>query len=132
MKLLGALAAAAALALANPHPGFAQTPEEVKALGKQVETLRAGQRDIEGELQGLRVLLQSMGDAPPPPLENVVVGVEGAWAPSKESHGHLPLDQRRHFCFVPGSHKDEETFHLLRSQRGQIVRLLLWIVIRIA
>ncbi len=104
MKLLGALAAAAALALANPHPGFAQTPEEVKALGKQVETLRAGQRDIEGELQGLRVLLQSMGDAPSPPLENVVVGVEGAWAKGEKTARLTIIEFTDYQCPVCSRH----------------------------
>lgn len=85
MKQLAALAALAALALVAPYPGFPETGEELKALGKEVEALKEGQKAIERDLQRVRVLLQAGPLAPPSELGNVVLSVQGAWAKGEKT-----------------------------------------------
>ncbi len=60
--------------------GFAQPGDELKALRKDIETLKQGQTAIQKELQDIKSILQPRPTAAAPPQE-VVVSVDGA--PSK-------------------------------------------------
>lgn len=57
------------------HAGFAQTTEELKALTKDLEALKEGQRNIQKELEAIKNLLTGR-QAPPEPQE-VVLSVDG-------------------------------------------------------
>ena len=64
------------------HSGFAQPADELKALRKDIETLKQGQTAIQKDLQEIKGLLQPRPTAAAPPQE-AVVSVDGA--PSKGS-----------------------------------------------
>ena len=64
------------------HSGFAQPADELKALRKDIETLKQGQTAIQKDLQDIKGLLQPRPAAAAPPQE-AVVSVDGA--PSKGS-----------------------------------------------
>ena len=99
------LVALAVLILISPSPALPESSEDLKALGREIAELRAGQKAIQRDLQRLRVILHAMGEAPPLEPENVVVGVDGAWAKG-ESAARLTIIEfadyqcpmcRRHF-----------------------------------
>jgi protein-disulfide isomerase len=54
---------------------FAQPTEELKALTKELETLKEGQKNIQKELEAIKSLLTGRQALPPPPQE-VVLSVE--------------------------------------------------------
>ena len=58
---------------------YAQTPQDVEALKKQIEALAAGQKAIEGQLREIRALLQAQ--TKPLTVPDVLLNVDGA--PSK-------------------------------------------------
>ena len=67
-------------ALVSPPPGSAQTSDEVKALRKDVETLRDGQAAIQRDLQEIKRLLQARPAAPAAaaaPPQEVVLSLDG-------------------------------------------------------
>lgn len=64
------------LFFSNPHIGFTQTSEELKALRKEIETLKQGQSAIQKELQEIKSLLRGRVAAPPPKPQNVVLSVK--------------------------------------------------------
>lgn len=67
-------------ALVSPSPGIAQTSDEVKALRKDVETLRDGQAAIQRDLQEIKRLLQTRppAAAAAAPPQEVVLNLDGA------------------------------------------------------
>jgi protein-disulfide isomerase len=67
-------------ALVSPPPGIAQTSDEVKALRKDVETLRDGQAAIQRDLQEIKRLLQTRppAAAAAAPPQEVVLNLDGA------------------------------------------------------
>ena len=56
--------------------GFAQSSDELKALRKDLESLKQGQSDIQKELQEIKTLLRGRVAAPPPEPQNVVLSVK--------------------------------------------------------
>jgi len=64
------------LALVHIPPGFTQTSEELKALRKELETLKQGQSAIQKELQEIKSLLQGRAATPPPAPQNVVLNIK--------------------------------------------------------
>ena len=84
MKYLVALTALAALTLFAAHPGFSQTSEELKALSKEIEALKQGQKSIQSDLQELKTLLRTRqapaAAQPPSPSQprTVMISVDGA------------------------------------------------------
>lgn len=88
-RALGAWMVAGVVLLALAKPGAPQPGDDLRAIGKEIEALKAGQTAIRKELDEIRGLLQAPQAAPPrraqaaPPIEpsNAVVSVEGA--PSK-------------------------------------------------
>jgi protein-disulfide isomerase len=64
------------LALFHIPPGFTQTSEELKALRKEIETLKQGQSAIQKDLQEIKSLLQSRAATPPPEPQNVVLNLK--------------------------------------------------------
>jgi len=78
MKKLAALAALAALILFDTQPGFTQSSEELKALRKEIESLKEGQRAMQKDLQEIKNLLQARPAAPPAEPQNVVLNVAEA------------------------------------------------------
>ncbi len=76
--LLAALAAATMMLWAQP--GFTQPADELKALRKDVETLKEGQRAIQKQLQEIKSLLQAKptAAAPGPAPQEVVLSLDGA------------------------------------------------------
>ena len=99
------LAVLAVLVIISPSPAFPESSEDLKALGREIAALRAGQKAIQRDLQQLRVVLHAMGEAPPPAPETLVLGVDGAWAKG-ESAARLTIIEfadyqcplcRRHF-----------------------------------
>ena len=69
---------ALALALLSPPPGIAQTSDELKALRKEVETLKDGQAAIQRDLQEIKRLLQARPAAAAAPPQEVVLNLDGA------------------------------------------------------
>jgi len=57
--------------------GFAQTADEIKALRKDVDTLKEGQAAVQKELQEIKGLLRARPSAAAPSAE-AVVSVDGA------------------------------------------------------
>jgi len=80
MKRLSVLVAAlVTLALADAQAGFSQTSDELKALRKDIESLREGQTTIQKQLQEIQTLLRSGRPASPTPeAQNVVLSVDAA------------------------------------------------------
>ena len=64
------------LLLSNPQIAFTQTSEELKALRKELESLKQGQSAIQKELQEIKTLLRGRVAAPPPEPQNVVLSVK--------------------------------------------------------
>ena len=56
--------------------GFAQSSDELKALRKDLESLKQGQSDIQKELQEIKTLLRGRVATPPPEPQNVVLSVK--------------------------------------------------------
>ncbi len=104
MKYLVALTALAVLTLFSAHPGLAQTSEELKTLGKEIEALKEGQKAIEKDLRELKTLLHAGRVAPPSELENVVLSVEGAWAKGEKTAGLTVIEFMDYQCSVCGQH----------------------------
>ncbi len=90
MKRLIAWTALVAVALMSPHAGLAQTREELDALKKEIEALKAGQTGLRKDLQEIKDLLRQApqaGQAPTPVQpqvsatarpQDLYVSVEGA------------------------------------------------------
>ncbi len=57
--------------------GFAQDADDLKALRKEMDTLKEGQSAIQKELQDIKQLLQARPTAARPP-QDAVVSVDGA------------------------------------------------------
>lgn len=64
------------LSLCSAQPGLTQTSEELKALRKEIETLKQGQSAIHKELQEIKTLLRGRVATPPPEPQNVVLSVK--------------------------------------------------------
>ena len=64
------------LLLFGSQAGFAQTNEELKALRKEIESLKQGQSAIQKELQEIKTLLRGRVATPPPEPQNVVLSVK--------------------------------------------------------
>ena len=107
MKRLAALTALAALALVVPYPGFPQTSEELKALGKEIEALKEGQKAIARDLQELKTLLPAGRVIPPSEPENVVLSVEGAVAKREKTAGLTIIEFMDYQCPVRSRHFGE-------------------------
>lgn len=58
------------------QPGFTQSSDELKALRKDLESLKQGQSEIQKELQEIKTLLRGRVAAAPPEPQNVVLGVK--------------------------------------------------------
>jgi hypothetical protein len=58
--------------------GFAQPTDEIKALRKDVDTLKEGQTAIQKDLQDIKKLLQARPTVAARPAQEAVVSVEGA------------------------------------------------------
>ena len=54
------LAVLAVLVLISPSPAFPESSEDLKALGREIAALRAGQKAIQRDLQQLRVILHAV------------------------------------------------------------------------
>jgi hypothetical protein len=78
MKRPVAVAALAALTLSYTAPGFAQSSTDLKALNKEVQALKEGQKAIQQDLQGIKTLLRARPAAAPVVPQNVVLSVDGA------------------------------------------------------
>lgn len=75
-KYVTALFSFILLPLFLPQPGFTQSSEELKALRKEIETLKQGQSAIQKELQEIKSLLRGRTATPPPEPQNVVLSVK--------------------------------------------------------
>ena len=64
--------------LFDTQPGFAQSSEELKALRKEIESLKEGQRTMQKDLQEIKTLLRARPPSPPAEPQNVVLNVDGA------------------------------------------------------
>ena len=78
MRKLVVLTALVALTVLSAHPGLAQTSEELKALRKVVEGLKAGQTAIQKDLQDIKSLLQARPGPSPAQPQSVVLDTDGA------------------------------------------------------
>ncbi len=70
------------LVFLHVQPGFAQSNEDIQTLKKDVESLKAGQKAIEKELQDLKKLLQAR-QAPPAPAPFKETEIDIDHAPAK-------------------------------------------------
>ncbi len=84
MRKLVVLTVLAALTLVSAHPGLAQTSEELKAMSKEIEALKQGQKSIQSDLQELKTLLRAR-PAPAQPQAaaaaragGLVISIDGA------------------------------------------------------
>lgn len=59
-------------------PAFPQPNEELKAVRKEIESLKEGQAAIQKELREIKTLLRARPAAATVGLQNVVLSVEGA------------------------------------------------------
>lgn len=75
-KLLRISLGLSILLLFGSQAGFAQTNEELKALRKEIESLKQGQSAIHKELQEIKTLLRGRVATPPPEPQNVVLSVK--------------------------------------------------------
>jgi len=75
-KLLRISLGLSILLLFGSQAGFAQTNEELKALRKELESLKQGQSDIQKELQEIKTLLRGRVATPPPEPQNMVLSVK--------------------------------------------------------
>lgn len=78
MKKLTALAVLTGLTFLSTPPGFAQSSKDLKALNKEIEALKEGQKAIQKDLQEIKTLLRSRPTAAPAVPQNVVLNVDGA------------------------------------------------------
>ncbi len=83
MRTFVVSAALAALTFLSAHPAFAQTGEELKALSKEIEALKQGQKSIQSDLQELKTLLRARPAPAQPqaaaaPAQEAVLSVDGA------------------------------------------------------
>lgn len=69
LTILGAIL----LIFFSTQPGFTQSGDDLKALQKEVEALREGQKRIQRELDAIKNLLR--GRQAPPPFQPVVLSV---------------------------------------------------------
>ena len=76
-KYVTALFSFILMSLFSSQSGFTQTTEELKALRKELETLKQGQSNIQKELQEIKTLLRGRVPAPPPEPQNVVLEIKG-------------------------------------------------------
>ena len=76
MKILSLLFALTSLTFLHPQTGFAQSGEELKALRKDIESLKQGQSAIRKELEEIKTLLRGRVATAPPEPQNVVVSVK--------------------------------------------------------
>ena len=104
MKQVAVLVALVGSALVSSCPGFAQSTEELKALGKETEALKEGQKTIARDLQQLRMLLQAGREAPPSDLKDVVLSVEAAWAKGEKTAGLTIVEFMDYQCPVCSRH----------------------------
>ena len=56
--------------------GITQSTEELKALRKELETLKQGQAAIQKDLEEIKTLLRGRVATPPPEPQNVVLNVK--------------------------------------------------------
>ena len=75
-KLLRISLGLSTLLLFGSQAGFAQTNEELKALGKEIESLKQGQSAIQKDLEEIKTLLRGRVATPPPEPQNVVLSVK--------------------------------------------------------
>ncbi len=66
------------LAVSFPQPAFAQSSEELKALRKEIEELKEGQKAIQKELGAIKGLLRARQAPRRAAPTNVVLSVDGA------------------------------------------------------
>jgi len=78
VKTFAALAVLVGLTLSAPHPGFAQAPDELKALRQEIEALKGWQAAIQKELQEIKQLLRARPAPVPTEPQNVVLSVDDA------------------------------------------------------
>ncbi len=67
------------LVFLQAYPGFAQNTEDIQTLKKDVESLKAGQKAIEKDIQDLKKMLQAR-QAPqaPPPFKEAEIDIDHA------------------------------------------------------
>jgi protein-disulfide isomerase len=75
-KLLTSFIGFILLPLYFTQTGFTQSSDELKALRKDLESLKQGQSDIQKELQEIKTLLRGRVATPPPEPQNVVLSVK--------------------------------------------------------
>jgi len=79
VKKLPVLVVVIALTLWGAQPGLTQAPsDDLKALKKEMQSLKEGQAAIQKELQEIKTLLRARPAAAPADPQNVVLSVEGA------------------------------------------------------
>jgi protein-disulfide isomerase len=79
MKRLFVLVAALVLAIADAQPAFSQASDELKALRRDMESLREGQTAIQKQLQEIQTLLRGGRPASPTPESpSAVLDLDGA------------------------------------------------------
>jgi protein-disulfide isomerase len=74
IKSVGVLLTIIALSVVNAQSGLAQSSDELKALRKEVESLKQGQEAIQKNVQIIKDILSGKQ----PPLENVSINTDGA------------------------------------------------------
>jgi hypothetical protein len=63
----------------HPNPVFAQGTEDIQTLKKDVESLKAGQKTIEKEIQDLKRMLQArQAPSAPPPFRETEIDIDHA------------------------------------------------------
>ena len=75
-RILRTLVALTLTALLHPQLAFTQTDAELKALKKDIETLKQGQAVIQKDLEEIKNLLRARVPAPAPEPQNVVLSVK--------------------------------------------------------
>jgi hypothetical protein len=71
-------AALVALLLFESSPGIAQSADEIGALRREVEALKAGQDALRKELQEIRTLLRQRPAAQVPEPRDIALSIDGA------------------------------------------------------
>lgn len=81
MKKLAALAASTVLIFFCVHSSFAQPSDDLKALSKEIEALKEGQRTMQQDLQEIKNLLRARTASAPSGDEDprdLVLSIDGA------------------------------------------------------
>ena len=79
MKKLPVLVVVIALTLWGAQPGLTQAPsDDLKALKKEMQSLKEGQAAIQKELQEIKTLLRARPAAAPAEPQNIVLNVADA------------------------------------------------------